>query len=223
MQRGFTLVELSIVLVIIGLIAGGVLGGSALIQQARLQSVVKDMNSYRVAYNTFQTKYNAAPGDFDEAELYWPGEASDGNSNGIINYFTAETSQSLVHLRLANIIQTELSHLEDKYIHSDIEGAALVFSGSNTPYGYRQVLGNRLKIGAPHPGGALSTGILNTPEAMTIDKKIDDGKPDSGKMLAFNGSSSSSNTCTTGHTHWGSVDWIPTNLEKHCTLSLQLD
>ncbi len=62
-QAGFTLVELAIVLVIIGLIVGGVLVGQDLIRAAGIRSVVTDIERYNAAANTFLGKYNSLPGD----------------------------------------------------------------------------------------------------------------------------------------------------------------
>lgn len=64
-QQGFTLVELAIVLVIIGLIVGGVLVGQDLIKAATLQKGIKSLSDTESAATTFRTKYNAIPGDFN--------------------------------------------------------------------------------------------------------------------------------------------------------------
>lgn len=78
MRAGFSLVELAIVLVIIGLITGGILMGQDLIRASELNSVVTDLNKYKTAVNTFRLKYNAYPGDMANATLYW-GRADGGS------------------------------------------------------------------------------------------------------------------------------------------------
>lgn len=62
-KAGFTLVELAIVLVIIGLIVGGVLVGQDLIKAAEIRSTTSDFERYNAAANTFRNKYNGLPGD----------------------------------------------------------------------------------------------------------------------------------------------------------------
>ena len=62
-QRGFTLVELSIVLVILGLLVGGVLSGQSLIRAAELRAVSTEHSKFVTAMNSFRDKYFAAPGD----------------------------------------------------------------------------------------------------------------------------------------------------------------
>ena len=71
MKQGFTLVELSIVLVILGLLAGGVLTGQSLIRAAELRSISTDLNRYNSAVDNFRTRYVGLPGDITNAVNYW--------------------------------------------------------------------------------------------------------------------------------------------------------
>ena len=71
MRSGFSLVELSIVLVILGLLTGGILTGQNLIRAAELRSVVTEFKNYQTAVMTFRDKYFALPGDMKNAEQFW--------------------------------------------------------------------------------------------------------------------------------------------------------
>lgn len=76
---GFSLVELSIVLVILGLLVGGVLAGQSLIRAAELRSLSTDMTRFNTATQTFRDKYFAIPGDMANATQFWGAQdAGDG-------------------------------------------------------------------------------------------------------------------------------------------------
>lgn len=70
-QRGFSLVELSIVLVILGLLAGGILGGQSLIRAAELRSISVEHQRWVTASQSFRDKYFALPGDMANATAFW--------------------------------------------------------------------------------------------------------------------------------------------------------
>lgn len=94
-QVGFTLIELSIVLVIIGLIVGGVLVGQDLIKAAEVRATVSQYEKYNSAINTFRTKYTGIPGDLaaasstafglDPSAGAHAGTAGLGDGNGLID------------------------------------------------------------------------------------------------------------------------------------------
>lgn len=71
-QKGFTLVELAIVMTIIGLLIGGVLKGQELMQNARVTSTVAQVKAYEAAVTTFRDKYDATPGDMTNANTRIP-------------------------------------------------------------------------------------------------------------------------------------------------------
>ncbi len=70
-QSGFTLVEIAIVLVIIGLLLGGILKGQEMITQARIKNVTNDFNGTTAAYFSYQDRYKAVPGDDGNAATRW--------------------------------------------------------------------------------------------------------------------------------------------------------
>jgi prepilin-type N-terminal cleavage/methylation domain-containing protein len=91
LSLAFTLIELSIVLVIIGLFAGGILVGKDLIHAAEIRSQIKQFQEYEIAYNTFKIKYNCTVGDCQSATSIFGSTDStgtaitNGNGNGRID------------------------------------------------------------------------------------------------------------------------------------------
>src|SRR6266487_2743850 len=80
-QLGFTLVEIAIVLVIIGLLLGGILKGQEMITQAKIKNVINDFNGLTAAMNSYQDRYRSLPGDDINAASRWAGSFG-GNGNG---------------------------------------------------------------------------------------------------------------------------------------------
>lgn len=123
--QAFSLVELSIVLVILGLLTGGILAGQSLIRAAELRSVTSDLGRYSAASRTFRDKYMGVPGDLLTATRFWgdnnsycpdgaiangtPGTCN-GNGNGLVADSlvatgTQEYTQALLQLSLAGLIE----------------------------------------------------------------------------------------------------------------------
>lgn len=80
-EHGFSLVELSVVLVILGLLVGGILGGTALIRAAELRQIETELTEIKTAVNLFKQKYSALPGDMRNATEIW-GRADNGTFSG---------------------------------------------------------------------------------------------------------------------------------------------
>lgn len=155
-RHAFSLVELSIVLVILGLLVGGILAGQSLIRAAELRSVNTEYTRYVTAAQAFRDKYLAIPGDFRDATRFWnlqqvggnctsnsglssaatPG-ACDGNGNGLINFTGAggeanESFQFWRHLALAGLVEGSFSGLSGaaaNYV-STLGGATASIPGS---------------------------------------------------------------------------------------------
>ncbi len=110
-QKGFTLVEIAIVLVIIGLLLGGILKGQEMIIQAKIKNAMADFSGVSAAYHGYQDRYRAIPGDDINAGTRWatPTVATAGDGNGIVagtyNQTTASESRNWWdHLRRAGFV-----------------------------------------------------------------------------------------------------------------------
>lgn len=113
MKNGFTLIELSIVLVIIGLLIGGILVAQSLIESAKINSLVRNLQQYEIGISSFKTKYKDKPGD---SPHFTPPGNDDGNinfpaaCNGI--YSAAENRQVFAHLSQSKSISEVFSQYE---------------------------------------------------------------------------------------------------------------
>src|SRR6267142_5199213 len=81
-QGGFTLVEIAIVLVIIGLLLGGILKGQEMITQARIKNAINDFNGVVTAITSYQDRYRALPGDDKGATTRWTQAPAAGANQG---------------------------------------------------------------------------------------------------------------------------------------------
>ena len=86
LQKGFTLVEIAIVLVIIGLLLGGILKGQEMITQAKIKNIISDFSGISAAFHGYQDRYRALPGDDANAPARWAGSppAIAGMGNGVV-------------------------------------------------------------------------------------------------------------------------------------------
>jgi prepilin-type N-terminal cleavage/methylation domain-containing protein len=111
-KLGFTLIELSIVLVILGLLVGGILAGKSLIRSAELKSINNEYERYRTAVHTFRDKYFYYPGDMPNATQFWGAEADcvgyvwdatpktltcNGNGDGLVYHLAKPNSSGVVN------------------------------------------------------------------------------------------------------------------------------
>ncbi len=93
MRRGFSLVELSIVLVILGLLVGGILAGQSLIRASELRSVSTDLQRFQTSMAAFKDKYFGLPGDITNATSFWGArDNNDGIGTDCTDLLTAETT-----------------------------------------------------------------------------------------------------------------------------------
>ena len=105
-KSGFSLIELSIVIVVISLLIGGVISGASLIEKTKLQSVIQEFNDIQLAVNNFRLKFNAMPGDMKDADsLLGSGADCNGDGDGLISIDVSapkfENMCAWLHLRMS--------------------------------------------------------------------------------------------------------------------------
>jgi prepilin-type N-terminal cleavage/methylation domain-containing protein len=192
-QKGFTLVEIAIVLVIIGLLLGGILKGQEMITQAKIKNVIADMTGVSAAMYGYQDRYRALPGDDAQAAGRWTTGQPAGNGNGIIEgvYLDAvgrETTEFWRHLRLAGFVAG--TGVDQPF--NAVSGRMGVQTGDGTgaaPAGVLQFAG----VAGPPPipaSPAIATLMMcsaNLPDkiAISVDAQMDDGFATSGSVRAF--------------------------------------
>jgi prepilin-type N-terminal cleavage/methylation domain-containing protein len=199
-RTAFSLVELSIVLVILGLLVGGVLIGRNLIRAAELRSVMTDANAYITAAANFRQQYRFLPGDASNAESYWSAASTDnGNADGVVT--GAERFLAWQHLNLAGFVEKSFTGLqgaggaEDFVLGSNAPVARIPLTGFGFYYNttaaatateFAANMGNAFSYGQAGAAnsGAPRTAILTATDAFSMDTKMDDGRPGTGKWVA---------------------------------------
>jgi len=167
-QTGFTLIEISIVLVIIGLLLGGVLKGQELIENAKIKRMNNDFSGIASATYSYLDRYNAIPGDDKNANARWGVGNGDGKGSLSGNWDSTtagdETAIFWVHLRKSNLI-------------TGGDDTALPVHAFGGKIGVADGL---LGISGP----VICMDNINGKRAEIIDRQLDDGNPKTGTLRA---------------------------------------
>lgn len=192
-QGGFTLIEIAIVLVIIGLLLGGVLKGQELINTARVRALNNSVDGITAAWFSFQDRYRAFPGDYTQATVNLPDPnniLTNGDGDGRVGINAGADSP----VERANVwAQLQAAG----YITGDFDATAVAVDAYNCSLdtcpdnGFGA--GMNLSFGALNQTQAAAAAPVNDHELITgrgipvevlaeLDRKVDDGNAGSGSM-----------------------------------------
>jgi len=191
-NKGFSLIELSIVLIIIGLLVAGITGGASLIKSAELRSTITEVRNYQTAVNAYYTAVGRLPGTDNSSQMWFvnsPYAINEMVSQNILDVKSISDASSYSDSAAVVSLSTTNS-LRSKY-----KGAYYAF-GYNTTMNQNVIMmfvpaATATDLAAPTT--ASLTAALTIKDAQFIDDKMDNGINDSGKIYAFG---SSTGTCT---------------------------
>ncbi len=184
-QAGFTLVEIAIVLVIIGLLLGGVLKGTELIENSKVKRATNEINGITAAFYSYQDRYQRLPGDDGTLGLLrqrgatWTPITRGGDRNGVITAAAADTFTGTnaehvgfwQHLRAAGFINGNPAIAGAAALPVNAFGGLVGFT--NAPVG-KPAIGGRVLCLSQVPGKS----------ANALDVQLDDGLGNTGRMRA---------------------------------------
>ena len=201
-QTGFTLVEIAIVLVIIGLLLGGILKGQEMITQAKIKNVVNDFNGITAAVNSYQDRYRALPGDDLNATGRWAGSVSGGGNGQITGLYNAATAATYTAVMESNLFWWHLRLAG--FVGGATTGQAAGQQPANAANG---IMGVETGVTATSGLGFTSAIICssNLPDkiAIAVDTQMDDGASITGQVRAQLQTAPNPNTAATGAATYG--------------------
>lgn len=204
-ERGFTLLELSVILLIMALLAVGISLGKDVLDSSKNRSLIQEVQEFRTSILTFRTRFQAFPGDMSDATTYLSGVAN-GDGDELIEWNTGsgtphEGPQAFLHLQTADLLSSDITLSGQggtAVINTNIPPSVITGAGYSVNY-FTSILSNAentghyLLLGGESTTGFNLTPVLGTEDAHTIDNKMDDNRPKTGRVLAQDPGNS---TCT---------------------------
>ena len=216
-NQGFTLIEIAIVLVIIGLLLGGILKGQELITNARARNLISQQDGTKAAFLGFQDRFRALPGDYTQATNNVNGATANGNGNGLITPIGVSGAPVDEHI-LAWEHLSRAGFITGSYTYA--ASPETPTSAPVNPYSrYLQIVNDGTYADAaatPPARHNVKTGNLVPSDLLAeVDRKIDDGNAITGafRFSAYGGATGA--PALTGTCHTGGV-WTAQNPTPDC-------
>lgn len=181
--KAFSLIEISIVLIVIGLITTAVFKGQDLIESARLQATVQEMNQLKLSVLQYRDQFGQWPGNDNKAQQRFGNGAINGSGRGLIQ--GSESAQAFIHLQSAGLIDSNQSTAKC--------GANFVIRGN--PLGAN---GNYVVLSGQSDH---LTGALTPQQALKFKAKAGESSPHEGQFIIQSVPGQSNSSCLTGQTY----------------------
>ena len=239
-KSAFSLIELSIVLIIIGLLIAGITGGASLIKSSELRSIMGEARGYAVSVNSFFTQYDRYPGDSDinvgsnstvtgdrDNKIEFVNDAGTKVAEGIDAWYDLK---DIGAIDLALTVSGTMALPGALVPVTNIPGSKIKGAGWVFDYYAGTKLQNVVVLTGTTVGGVtslineatasnnLSSVIISAPDSLSIDSKIDDGKADTGNVQAINKSATAADMCSSS-----ALYSIANGAKKVCALTFRVD
>jgi prepilin-type N-terminal cleavage/methylation domain-containing protein len=249
-KSAFSLIELSIVLIIIGLLIAGITGGASLIKSSELRSIMSEARSYAVSVNSFFTQYDRYPGDSDIAvggnsknvgdrdntiEYLANAGANTGVSEGLdawndlkdIGAIDLSLTLEQAQVGLATTGNGK-SNIDSMVPVTNIPGSKIKGAGWAFDYADNQnvvvitgtTTGSKTGLVGVVIADRAAAGIITAGDSLSIDSKIDDGKANTGTVRGYE---IETNKCIpTGNGNEAKYN-VASGSAKNCILAFRVD
>jgi len=194
-DSGFSLIELSIVLIIVGLLFAGIICGSNLIKRTELQSVMSEIRNYQTAINTYYATTGEFPGagsstqmDFVDSCSAWAAMASGGVIDNKLPAFSVVNGRYICPTLNTDSVFTESNSVASKlksafyalgYNDNMAENVIFIIGSGEKP--------SALKTAQSPTASKTTVASITRKDAQFLDDKMDNGVIDSGKIFSFSG------------------------------------
>ncbi|PIR39281.1 MAG: hypothetical protein COV35_01840 [Alphaproteobacteria bacterium CG11_big_fil_rev_8_21_14_0_20_39_49] len=241
-SSGFSLIEMSVAIVIVGIIVAGIVSGKNIANSAKLNKFISELSSIQLSYNSFVEQFKQPPGDMRNAHDYWGASCDatpikcNGNGDSLISWHwhsnggtndtdDNETFRAWQHMYLAGFINKPFNGIsvggtdnaDENTLYFSSTDKGKYFLVNRQPYNGifgQQQMANILLLGSREPGKNIWWKTLSVAEAYKIDLKLDDGVANKGHVFGATGYGTPTDSCSEEFLHASGSDYNTANFSS---------